>query len=676
MSIQDRSALSGWRPIAALALTFGLSAPMWSAADVGAQDAFPLTASAAPEGSILYHELDLDFEGDQWRQTEELLARVGVPNALDLWRDEILNESAGSGDFTEADLDALIGGEMAFIVTPRAVEYFLEMNAGRHDKGDGDKAAAGIATPMVETPEDGYGMAAVLLPGDPDAAWEYAQRQIDAYAQERGLQVESESEGNAELIWSEPGPGQDEPEDYGDSDPMAEMFGGDGQDAFASGRAGDYIIAAKSVADVRMIVDVIEGGTPSLADSEPAQDIAARLPAEMISLTYLDAQGIIASLDADTLAAMESLMPANLPQEAWGGYAGLAISAHAEGFRLDSVSTAMEGVDLSALMAPNDPAVVARASQVPVGTFIYTAGTLAPNSFAGAAYGVAQAVNAASSGAESLDENAMMALPSVEEIQAELATATETLGFNPATDLFDLLGNEFVAFASFPSFSANGFGLDAVAAISTTDAAALADTMQKVAAFADRSEPSADISVRRVGEDTVYIATDPETEGAPALEFGVVGDQAVAAIGDGIEQLNTEPANSLADDEQYQVVMGMLPAEYYHVDYIDISQAVGPVMMFTGDLGSSGITDADLACGEFADQEEAQAALDADPTTSANLDLDFDGAACEDAFGAVGATPIAAEGSFENIRAFGMVAFQDGESAGSSAVLYIAKPGS
>ncbi len=677
MRLLGKSAISGWRPLAALALTFGLSAPIWSAADVSAQDALPVTASAAPEGSILYHELDLDFEGDQWQQTEDLLARVGVPNALDLWRDELLSDSSGSGNFSEADLDALIGGEMAIIMTPRAVEHFMTMQAKHRGKDKHEAKAAGGATPMAGSPDDeGYGMAAVLLPGDPDAAWEYAQRQIDSYASERNLEIQTGTEGNAELIWSTPGAESENADDYGASDPMEEMFGGHGKDVFATGRSGDYIIAAKSVADVRMIVDVIEGGAPSLADSAPARDIVARMPADAISFTYIDAQGIFASLDADTLAAIESLMPENMPKEAWGGYAGLAISAHPEGFRLDTVSTVQQGVDLSALMPPNDPAVVSRAEQVPAGTFMYTAGTVLPNSFAGAAYGVAQAVNAAASGADAYDEDAMMALPSAEEMQAELEQATETLGFNPATDLFDLLGNEFVAFSSFPSFSAEGFGLDAVAAITTTDAPALAETMQKVAAFVDRSEPTADIAVRRVGEDTVYVASDPETAGAPALEFGVVGDQAVVAIGDGIKQLNTEPSTSLAADAQYQAVMGMLPAEFYQVAYIDIGQAMGPVMMMTGELGSSGITDADLACGEYADQEEAQAALDADPTTNADLDLDFDGSACEDAFAAAGATPVAATGSLENIRAFGMVSFQDGESVGSSAILYIAESGS
>ena len=50
----------------------------------------------------------------------------------------------------------------------------------------------------------------------------------------------------------------------------------------------------------------------------------------------------------------------------------------------------------------------------------------------------------------------------------EIATASQTLGFDLRSELFDLLGGEFIAFSSFPSFDMNGFGLDAVAAVATT----------------------------------------------------------------------------------------------------------------------------------------------------------------------------------------------------------------
>ena len=59
---------------------------------------------------MLFHAFDLDREGGQWQQTGTLLERVGLPDALELWEASVLEEGAKKGDFTEADLDALMGG--------------------------------------------------------------------------------------------------------------------------------------------------------------------------------------------------------------------------------------------------------------------------------------------------------------------------------------------------------------------------------------------------------------------------------------------------------------------------------------------------------------------------------------------------------------------------------------
>ena len=78
-------------------------------------------------------------------------------------------------------------------------------------------------------------------------------------------------------------------------------------------------------------------------------------------------------------------------------------------------------------------------------------------------------------------------LPSEEEIEEEIATAAATLGFDPRSELFDLLGGEFIAFSSFPSLDMNGFGPDAVAAVTTSDPDTLAETARKIAAAIERS---------------------------------------------------------------------------------------------------------------------------------------------------------------------------------------------
>ncbi|MGH2616549.1 MAG: DUF3352 domain-containing protein [Thermomicrobiales bacterium] len=625
-----------WRPIAIVALVAGLLAPTWTALDASAQSILPATAEAAPESTVIFHTMDLDRDGAQWQQTAALLARVGLPDALDLWEEAILEEDAGMGDFTAADLDALLGGEMAIAVSPLAVERFVgkHMQMMQHDgESMGQEADS---TPVADASDKGSGVVGILEPGDLDAAWDYVRRQFTDLAAQRDVSVEESTYGDAEVLSVAAG----EDAGHGGMDHVGEMddwmggHGMHGRSGIAAARAGDFIIAGKSVADVETIVDVIAGTTGSLADSAEAQAVAAELPTDALSFTYVDGQGLIDALGPDVTAHLQSFMP-EIPAEAWGSQSGFAISADEPGFRFDSITIPGPGADLSAMTPDNDPAVGAMAEQAPAGTFIFQAGRLAETALLGAPYMLAQAVNAGPGDDAYGDDHMMM--PTAEEMEQEIATAAATLEFDPRADLFELLGDEFIAFSSFPSLDFENFGIDAVAAVSTTDPGGLAETASKFAAWIDRAEPEAEVSARQIGSDTMYVLSSAEMGGAPALEFGVVEDQAVVAIGGGIDHLTTEPADSLADDAQFQTVMGLLPSEYYQVGYIDIGQLIQPLTMLMGLVEGMG---------------------------------DFDSGATDAAM----ATPEMTD-SLGNIRALGAVSFQRGEMSGASAVLYIADEG-
>ena len=112
----------------------------------------------------------------------------------------------------------------------------------------------------------------------------------------------------------------------------------------------------------------------------------------------------------------------------------------------------------------------------------------------------------------------------------------------------------------------------------------------------------------------------------PAIEFGVVGDQFVIGVGSGVDSLTGTPSETLADDPQFQEVMGSLPAEYYQLVYLDINQLAVPLMAMMGSMESSD------------------------------------------------ATPVAMTGAgLLNIKAFAAVGYRDGDAVGSSAILYIAQ---
>ena len=585
---------------------------------------------------MLFQAFDLDREGEQWQQTGTLLERVGLPDALELWEAGVLEEGAKKGDFTEADLDALMGGELAVVVTPLAVERAVEHQEMRQQRGDAD------ATPMAHAWDEPVGVTTILLPGDPDAAWDYVERQVADLAAKHDVPVEEVSHGSGELLWVEmPDPRErltEKLEDAVGEAKVEEALGGlmgetgsmQGRPGFAAGRAGDFIIAGVSQADVTEIIDVVDGTTDSLADSAEAEQVAAELPAETLSFTYLDGAAVVDAVGEKTVQKLQAMMP-QADQALWQARAGFAVSAVEPGFRIDAVAVPGESGRLGSAAIANDPAIAAAAERVPAESFLYEAGVIPENAFASAAYMLALAVNGDMAG-EDWQGGKHNQLPTEQEMEEEIATAAATLGFDPRSELFDLLGGEFIAFSSFPTFDMNGVGLDAVAAVATTDAGTLNETTRKIAAAIDRSDTGADVSAREVDGDTIYVVSDPEMAGGPSLEFGVVDDQAVVGIGGGIEDLVTEPAASLADDPQFQAVMDELPDEYYQVTYVNIGQAIDVVTAMLGAMNESRTGEAAVA------------------------------------------TPGPAAGSPANIRALGAVAYQRGEAAGSSMILYIAEP--
>jgi hypothetical protein len=626
MSMIGNRARLAWRLATVLAIVIGLMIPSFSfRGSAAAQATLPDIAAVAPESTVFFEAIDLNTEGRQWQQADELLGRAGLPNALDLVRSQLLSESAGTGGFTAADLDALLGGQMAFIVEPSAVKRLISMHMAQHGM-TATATESMAATPEVGVGGEAVGLAAVLKPGDPDAAWAYAQRQVNAYADQLGVEVQSSNEGQTELIWTE-GKSTGDNNASASDDPYDEFFAHQGKGAFAAGRDGDYIIAAMTPADVTSISDVIDGKTPSLADSDAAKDVASRLPAEALSFVYIDLESVFKSIDPQVLDALQSFMPAGAPREAWGGHVGFAVSADQPGFRFDSIATFPQGVDLSKILVENNPAVAAEAEKAPEGTFLFEAGVLPPNALTGLAYTFSQAINGTMA-KDHMGKGPMAMLPTPEEIKTEVSQAAQTLGFNPASDLFDLLGGNFIAFVSFPQFGAQGMGLNGVAAIDTTDATKLSETMGKAADWIGKNVPDAKVTQRTIGGDTVYVLGSPEMQSAPAIEFGVVGGRAVVGIGKGIDELQSAPTSSLADSEQFQTVMKTLPSENYQIAYLDLGQVISMAMMMSG------------------------------------------------AYGAEAASPVAAQGSPANIKAFGLVGYRQDDAAGESAILYIAQPGS
>lgn len=631
MSPWRTSLPKGWRILATMSLILGVLMPVWGTSSASAQDNGSILdiAEAAPESSVIFWTFDLNRDSAQWKQTEELLGRIGFPNALDMWEQETLKQGSKKNQLTQEQLDALLGGEVAVAVTPDAIQFAMAHHAmmGKRHMGMDDEEAA-AATPVVLTPDQPLGVTLILAPSDPDASWEYVQGQFADLAKKNDAQVEELTYGNSDVLWvAAPDMGHRK---MGQSDDSDSDHGNDHMQqredvhpaGVAAARAGDYIVAGASQADVEEIIDVVNGDEGSLADSDTLQQIAGKLPAESLSFTYIDGVGIIDALGPDADKTLQSLAP-GMSTDVWRAQAGITISAEDIGFRTDSIALPGEGGNLDTIASQNDPAIAAAAAEAPAGTLFFEAGKLAEGSLSTAPYAIAMAMGSAQ---KANSGEAMTELPTQEEIQAQLDAVNQMLGFDLKSDLFDLLGGTFILFSGFPNFTSNGVSLDAVAAIDTTDAAKLSETTQKIADLIKQAAPDLKLGERDVDGDTVHVLKFTETGEVPAIEFGVVGNQFVIGVGSGIDSLTGTPADTLADDPQFQEVMGSLPSEYYQVVYLDINQLAMPLMAKIGSMESSD------------------------------------------------ATPVAMPGAaLANIKAFAAVGYRDGDAVGSSAILYIAQ---
>ena len=296
-------------------------------------------------------------------------------------------------------------------------------------------------------------------------------------------------------------------------------------------------------------------------------------------------------------------------------------------FRFDSIAIPAAGGSFSTGVTGNDPEVAAAASRVPAESFFYEAGVVPPNAFAQAPYYLALAVNAAASGQDFESGEGLEQLPSQAEIDAQIAQAETILGFDPRGELFDLLGGRFILFSTLPSFGGEGLSIDVAAAVDTSDAATLSATFDKLATLLGGMDPSVAVAERAVGASTVHAVSDSSNAMVPAVEFGVVDDQAVVGVGAGIDQLATPQGATLADDPQFQAVMAALPADYQQITYVNVGQVI------------------DLLAALFG-----------------QIEADISGTA---------ATPAAATGSPDAIRALAAVVYQHEQGVGTSAILYI-----
>jgi len=645
---------------------------------------------------------NLDRESGQGRQALDLLARLGLGNAWDEFnRSVVEDDSMPGGQLTQADLDALLGGEAAVVVSPALFERMI---------GALESAAPGDGTPVAgmdsqaaeeafsQAFADGYGVAAVLQPSDIDGAWDYVGRQMDLAAEDAGGSVQQvDYNGTTILVAPDNGVyGMGEDGGWsGDATPMPsddEADSGEGADSVGSGeiataRVGDLIVTAGSQDDLEPLIDAATGGD-SLLDAPEFQEVRAELPQETLAFFYANAAPITEAVGPEWRDLAAAYFEGDFTETEIDGLmrhlSGLAVTADAPGFRFDTVQMLPGGEPLPAALFPEQPgSPLDFAANVPGSALVYNAGEVSRMQLDQAAYSAAQSIVQA--------ENPQMAneFDSIDDVkrmltreyaEQQLTEAEKTVGFNLKTDFTDILDGAYGFALGAPNLALGGFDIDAILALGTTDPARMAEQAARLARAVERTG-QADIAAGKIGTDTFYTLSGEQMDQAPEVGFGVLGDRFVAGTRSGVDALQNGVSPSLAENPQFIDTMALLPSDAYQVGYIDLGQIVPLVVQLTGAVEAdvAAMVDAAEGCADYADQAAAQAAFEQDPMGNSSLDGDFDGQACEDYYGAMGAsgaTPAPPAGGPENVKALAATAWARDGKAGSSSILVIAEPGS
>jgi hypothetical protein len=621
---------------------------------VAAQSESYATASAVPADAVLYSVTNLDLESAQWQQVEELLSRLGIPDALDQFRVEAVT---GIGEEpTREEFDALLGGEAAFFVLPSGVESLVEqfqaLNAQMAEMGMGTPGAAGEMAQMPDVEVTGVG--AIIEPSDPELAWDYVGRHIASQADSGVVQMVETTEGDVSLVTLTP------------SDPEAPEL--------VLANTGSFIVIAGNIIDVQTVIDTANGEADSIADHEAFNQVLGELPAETAWFSFYDSTQVMGMLGSDFMEGIYSLSPELAPSAETASFGGVALWADDEGFRLDSVTIPAEGSDLSA-MVPDG--TVTFSERVPASTTIFAGGIVPDGTWNSAALSAAMAINAGMMG-QALEPQSFDEMFSEEAIQAQLDQAEQVLGFDLLDDFFAQLSGETAFALTFPDMMAMGaVSINTVFVSEVEDGAVVAESIEKlVRMLSSMAGDEFPVTTESVGDDTLYVIGDPATTGVPAVQVGVVENQLLIGTEEGVTGFLEGVSEPLSADAQYQEVLGLLPGgEYYQVAYIDLTDIIPTVMALSGGMmgaSGAGIEDADPACLEYDSQEDAQAAYDEDPFTNSNLDQDFDGQACEDLFApAAAASPVAPSGGIEALESFAAVAYEEDGKLYSSAILRV-----
>lgn len=604
--------------ILSLSIVAVLTSPMVSvSAQTTDSTVTPDLIGIVPDTVLIYAEANLDGESDQMVLLMELLQRAGVDDALDE------NDMSNDGEIPP-------GAHIGLAVTSIP------------ETGDADVAGL-VDDPLgaTDTLEDG-GFAAIIATDDSEG---FFQTTLDDIEQSGDDVVESEYGGV--MITSAVPASDDE-----FSDPQAVAM------------VNDLVVIGVFPEDIHPLIDTANGDVPGLAEDQVHQELMGLLPEARVASGFINGPALLAGIEATSPEALLSIDDQTLRAlDAWTVF---SFSAEQQGFLLETRS--MANATPFAETPPLDTTFI---DSVPSDALLVLNGVNIDSS--GALSSIAMFFVQALMGEDifATPVDGLTATPDPAELFAQ---SEALLGFNLQTDFIDNLVGQFGIFVSVGDLAnlEDGPEIDALVMSEVEDTVAVEDVLAKLsfivgAGLGDQQS----VETRNVNGSTVYSIDISDTDVAQSLEYGVVDGELVISIGSGLDDYLLGPGSPLSADPNFSAVMAQLPSDYTSLTYVNIPAATALVLDATSSMGST-IEDADESCADYATQQEAQDAYDADQFANFSLDMDFDGEACEDFFAPDVATPADdVENPFSAILGLGTASTQEDGINGTTTFLLI-----
>ncbi len=512
---------------------------------VRAQDATPEAAIEvlpAPLAQVMPAETSafvataFDPTSDQYLELSSLAARLIIPGAGDTIS-ALVQQITLLLARVPSDLSTVLEGEIGVGLTGFSGSPGDQSNTLPSDPG----AVIGSLLPSY---------AVVLHPREAGKARELVEDWFTDQVEQSGGLVERSEDGSIVVL-------RNATVDSAESDaPSTVVF------------SGDYIFFGADFESLLPFVETSRGNAPSLADSDDLQRLNAALPTERLLFGYLDISVFLQTAGDMEIASVEvsSIDPPFGPT-------AFSIAADDVGLRLESVSLSSSRDGRLFGGSNENPDF---ASHVPDSTLaMFASQDLGDSWLIEQLQNVLLTVLVGSMGGGDVELSDF-------GIDEQFGFLSMLTGINFKTDMFDQLQGDY-GVALFSLDLKEPMASSAVVASNLANPNAVSVAVTSLGPLIQSSGAgTASVTTASIDGQTVTNVTVGTNGSAYTIQYGVVDEQLMIGLGDGIETIAVPPVVTLDSSTDYQDVLALLPDTYDSVFYVDtqsIAEQLAPLLL-------------------------------------------------------------------------------------------------